>query len=90
MSDAGLVRNMRMIKSSAVVDTISQAATIAGRAFARINEVASEGTPLSKVFRDFQRLCLDEGADGFSYLAGASEQDGYADVILPAKDVPLK
>jgi hypothetical protein len=44
-----------MIKSSAVVDTISQAATIAGRAFARINEVASEGTPLSKVFRDFQR-----------------------------------
>ena len=67
MSDAGLVRNMRMIKSSAVVDTISQAATIAGRAFARINEVASEGTPLSKVFRDFQRLCLDEGADGFSY-----------------------
>ena len=34
-------------------------------------------------------MCLDEGADWVSYLAGASEQGGYSDVISPAKDAPL-
>ena len=89
-SDAGLVKNLRMIKSQAEVEKIRQAGAIAGRAFARINEVASLGVPLSKVFRDFQALCLDEGADWVSYLAGASEQGGYSDVISPAKDAPLE
>ena len=90
VSDAGLVKNLRMIKSPAEVEKIRQAGAIAGRAFARINEVASLGVPLSKVFRDFQALCLEEGADWVSYLAGASEQGGYSDVISPAKDAPLE
>ena len=34
-------------------------------------------------------MCLDEGADWVSYLAGVSEQGGYSDVISPAKDAPL-
>ena len=89
VSDCEIVKNLRLIKSDSEVKKISQAAAIAGRAFSRINEVAGSGVQLSKVFRDFQALCLDEGADWVSYLAGASEQGGYSDVISPAKDAPL-
>jgi Xaa-Pro aminopeptidase len=45
--------------------------------------------PLSKVFREFQALCLQEGADWVPYLAGAADQSGYGDVISPASDAPL-
>ena len=89
VSDCDIVKKLRLIKSESEVKKISQAAAIAGRAFSRINEVAGSGVQLSKVFRDFQALCLDEGADWVSYLAGASEQGGYSDVISPAKDAPL-
>jgi Xaa-Pro aminopeptidase len=41
------------------------------------------------VFRDFQRLCLEEGADWVPYLAGGAGPRGYADVISPATPVPL-
>ena len=89
VNDCEIVKKLRLIKSESEVKKISQAAAIAGRAFSRINEVAGSGVLLSKVFRDFQALCLDEGADWVSYLAGASEQGGYSDVISPAKDAPL-
>ncbi|MEO0362278.1 MAG: M24 family metallopeptidase [Pseudomonadota bacterium] len=52
-------------------------------------EIACEGAPLSEVFRRFQRLCLEEGADFVPYLAGAAGLDGYADVISAADDRPL-
>jgi Xaa-Pro aminopeptidase len=41
------------------------------------------------VFRRFQMLCLEEGADWVPYLAGAAGQGGYFDVISPATDAPL-
>jgi Xaa-Pro aminopeptidase len=59
------------------------------RAFARVPEIAGPGVPLAEVFRRFQALCLDEGADWVPYLAGAADQGGYADVISPASDAPL-
>jgi len=89
VSDGGLVRDLRMIKSDAEIAMIETAAGIANRAFDRVPEMARVGVPLSEVFRRFQMLCLDEGADYVPYLAGAAGPDGYADVISPADDRPL-
>ena len=80
-SDGGLVRRLRMVKSNAEVAKIQTACDIAGRAFERVQ--------LSDVYRRFQMLCLEEGADWVAYLAGGAEQGGYADVISPARDTPL-
>ena len=88
-SDFGIMRDLRMVKSEAEIDKIRTACSIADRAFARVPEIASAGVPLDQVFRRFQMLCLEEGADWVPYLAGASDQGGYTDVISPATETPL-
>lgn len=91
VTDAGgIVRALRMVKSEAEIDKIRAACAVADRAFARVPEIARAGQPLEEVFRRFQCLCLEEGADWVPYLAGAAEQGGYADVISPAKPDPLR
>ncbi|MEH6647060.1 M24 family metallopeptidase [Sulfitobacter sp.] len=87
--DAGIMARLRSVKSPAEIAKIANSCDIAARAFARVPQIADVGVPLSKVFRDFQRLCLEEGADWVPYLACASAQGGYRDVISPASDVPL-
>ncbi len=87
--DAGIVRALRQIKSKAEVDKIAAACAVADAAFARVPEIAAPGMPLSQVFRHFQMLCLEEGADWVSYLAGGAGPDGYSDIIAPATDTPL-
>lgn len=87
--DRGILRQLRMVKSEAEIAKIETACRIAGRAYARVPEIAGEGVPLDEVFRRFQILCLEEGADWVPYLAGGAEQGGYADVISPATGVPL-
>lgn len=89
VGDARITQRLRLVKSEAEIDKIAAAATIAGRAFDRVPEIAGQGTPLARVFRDFQRLCLEEGADWVPYLAGAACAGGYADVISPATEAPL-
>lgn len=87
--DHGILRQLRMVKSPAEIAKIETACDIAGRAFARVPEIASSGVPLDEVFRGFQILCLEEGADWVPYLAGGAERGGYSDVISPARPVPL-
>ncbi|WP_296765820.1 Xaa-Pro peptidase family protein [Sediminimonas sp.] len=82
--DAGIVAGLRAIKSEAEIARIRDACAVAGRAFARVPEIAAPGVPLERVFRDFQRLLLEEGADWVPYLAGGAGPQGYADVISPA------
>ncbi|MCP4819959.1 MAG: aminopeptidase P family protein [Shimia sp.] len=89
VGDAGILRALRMVKSEAEVSKIEAACAIAGRAFERVPEIAREGIPLEEVYRRFQMLCLEEGADWVSYLAGGAEQGGYGDVISPASEAPL-
>ena len=89
VADDGLMRSLRMVKSGAEIDKIRAACAIADRAFARVPDIAQAGVGLDKVFRQFQMLCLEEGADWVPYLAGAAEAGGYADVISPASEVPL-
>ena len=88
--DSGILRTLRMVKSKAEVARIRTACQIAARAFARVPEIATAGTPLDQVFRRFQMLCLEEGADWVPYLAGGAEQGGYTDVISPATQTPLR
>ena len=88
-ADAGILRSLRLVKSDAEIEKIKTACHIATRAFERVPEIARVGQPLEAVFRDFQRLCLEEGADWVPYLAGAAAQGGYGDVISPANERPL-
>ena len=90
ISDGGITRDLRLVKSEAEIAKIRTAAQIADRTFNRVSEIACEGAPLSKIFRDFQSLCLNEGADWVPYLAGAADRGGYNDVISPATDTPLQ
>ena len=88
-TDHDIIHRLRLIKSDAEINKIKMACAIAGRAFDRVPEIAAEGVPLSDVFRKFQMLCLDEGADWVPYLAGGKGPLGYDDVISPATDTPL-
>ena len=88
-SDASITRHLRLVKSDAEVAKIATAAQIADRAFDRVSEIAAVGVPLSHVFRQFQMLCIEEGADWIPYLAGAAAKGGYGDVISPASERPL-
>ena len=88
-TDHNILRRLRLIKSDAEINKIKTACAIAGRAFDRVPEIAAEGVPLSDVFRKFQMLCLDEGADWVPYVAGGKGPMGYDDVISPATDEPL-
>ena len=81
VGDGGIIRSLRMVKSDAEIAKIETACAIAGRAFARVPEIASVGVNLDQVFRDFQSLCLQEGADWVPYLSGGAEKGGYGDVI---------
>lgn len=87
--DAGVMRRLRMVKSAAEIAKIRESCAIANRAFARVPEIARQGVPLAQVFRDFQRLCLEEGADWVPYVAGGAAPGGYPDVISPATERPL-
>lgn len=89
-SDRGILRRLRMVKSVAEISKIESACDIAGRAFARVPEIASEGVALEQVFRRFQMLCLEEGADWVPYLAGGADRDGLRDVISPATPNPIQ
>ncbi len=89
-NDAGIVRALRMIKSPGEIDKIRAACAVAERAFARVPDIAAPGVPLDQIFRQFQMLCLEDGADWVSYLAGAAGPGGYGDVISPATASPMQ
>ncbi|MCB1460861.1 MAG: aminopeptidase P family protein [Nitratireductor sp.] len=87
--DRGIMRELRMVKSVAEIEKIRAACSVADRAFARVGEIAAPGKQLDEVFRRFQILCLEEGADWVPYLAGGAGPQGYDDVISPATQAPL-
>lgn len=86
VEDEGIVRSLRLIKSDAEVEKISHACSIASSAFDRVPTIVRADQNLGEVFRHFQMLCLDAGADWVPYLAGGSGPFGQFDVISPAAD----
>ena len=89
-SDFDIVKKLRMTKSNEEIKKIENACRIAEEAFRRVPEIAFENVNLDEVFRKFQVLCLEAGADWVPYLAGGADTEGYDDVISPAKVAPLK
>ena len=89
-SDFDIIKKLRMTKSNEEIDKIKVACGIAAEAFSRVPEIAFENVNLDEVFRKFQVLCLESGADWVPYLAGGADTEGYDDVISPAKVAPLK
>ncbi|WP_120501109.1 Xaa-Pro peptidase family protein [Roseovarius sp. EL26] len=87
--DAGIVADLRAVKSEAEIAKIEVACGIAARSFARMGEIAREGISVEQVFRDFQRLLLEEGADWVPYISGAAAPGGYDDVISLASPNPM-
>lgn len=87
--DDGIVAGLRAMKSEAEIAKIAHICAVAGRAFDRMGEVAGAGVPMEEVFRGFQGLLLDEGADWVPYVAGGAGPLGYSDVISPADESPL-
>ena len=69
-SDFDIVKKLRMTKSNEEIDKIKNACGIAADAFSRVPEIAFENVNLDEVFRKFQALCLESGADWVPYLAG--------------------
>ncbi|WP_299152081.1 Xaa-Pro peptidase family protein [uncultured Tateyamaria sp.] len=88
--DVQIAKQMRMVKSTAEIAKIEAACAIGDAAFVRVPEIAQAGAPLAQIFRAFQMLCLEEGADWVSYLAGGAGPGGYGDIIAPATDAPLR
>jgi Xaa-Pro aminopeptidase len=84
------IQRVREVKSEAEIAKTRTICGVADRTFARVPEFAAEGRPLDQVFRDFQKVLLDEGADWVSYTAGGAGKGGYGDVISPAGPEPLR
>ena len=84
------VQRVREIKSEAEIEKMRATCIIAGNTFDRVPEFAGAGQTLDAAFRAFQMVCLAEGADWVSYVAGAAGPDGYGDVISPADTRPMQ
>ena len=89
VSDGNIVRAARSVKSAAEIDKIRHACAVTGRAFDRLDEVLNVGTTMAQLFRGFQQLCLDEGADFVTYVAGGTGTWGYNNVIGPADEATV-
>lgn len=86
----GLVRGLRMIKSTAEIAKLEYICAIGSRCFAAIPNMAYEGLPFEDLFRAFRREALAQGADDVPYLVGGADQGGYHDVISPPSRRPLQ
>ncbi len=86
----GLVRSLRMVKSTAEIEAIRAICTAASDAFDRAPALFREGQPLDEVFRAFRIALLEAGAEDVPYLVGGAGQGGYGDVISPPDTTPLK
>ena len=85
-----VVARVRMVKSRAEVARIRHICQLAGDTFDALPAFAVVDRPLSSVFRDFRVDLLRRGADDVPYLVGGAGPGGYADVISPPTDDPLR
>jgi Xaa-Pro aminopeptidase len=84
-----IVQRVREVKSEAEVAKIRAACAIGDAAYARVPDIVAESCALDAIFRRFQSVLLEEGADWVSYVAGGAGPGGYGDVISPAAPVAV-
>ncbi|MCE8545657.1 aminopeptidase P family protein [Ruegeria pomeroyi] len=86
----GLVQGLRMVKTPAEIEKLAHICAIGSATFEAVPQFVSEGMPLDAVFREFRRAAIGLGADDAPYVVGAADQGGYADVISPPSQRPLR
>lgn len=86
----GLVQGLRMVKTPAEIEKLAHICAIGSATFEAVPKFVSEGMPLDAVFREFRRAAIGLGADDAPYVVGAADQGGYADVISPPTQQPLR
>ncbi|MCE8509035.1 aminopeptidase P family protein [Ruegeria pomeroyi] len=86
----GLVQGLRMVKTPAEIEKLAHICAIGSATFGAVPDFVSEGMPLDAVFREFRRAAIGLGADDAPYVVGAADQGGYADVISPPSQRPLR
>ena len=84
-----LIQSVRMVKSAAEIEKISEICTIASRSFDQASDLFYEGKALKDCFSSFKIDLLKQGADDVPYLVGGAGQGGYGDVISPPSMKPL-
>ncbi|AKI02371.1 Xaa-Pro aminopeptidase [Hoeflea sp. IMCC20628] len=83
-SDAtGVIKNLRMIKSSAELEKIAHACTIVSDVFEAFPGMLAAGMSEVEIFRSFKITCLERGIDDVDYLVGGTGPGGYSDIISP-------
>ena len=85
-----LIRDLRMVKSSAEIAIIEQICQIASTTFERAAALFRVGQPLAEAFRAFRIALLEAGADDVPYLVGGAGRGGYRDIISPPGPLPLE
>jgi len=85
-----LMQRLRMVKSEAEIQTVADICAIASASFARAGDLFRVGQTVADAFRAFKIDLLQGGADDVPYLVGGCGQGGYADVISPPSDTPIR
>lgn len=87
---SALIRDLRLIKSEAEIEKTAYICHVVSDAFDNLETALKCGMTESEIFRLFQRLCLEEGADSVPYLVGGAGAGGYGDIISPPSDRPVQ
>ena len=85
-----LVRRLRMVKSPAEVEKLTAICAIGSAGFARAGDLFHPGQSMRAAFSAFRKALIEESADDVPYLVGGMGPDGYADVISPPSEDPLR
>ncbi len=85
-----LIQGLREVKSDAEIAIIAEICATASRSFENAAQLFHEGQRLKDAFRAFKMDLLREGAEDVPYLVGGAGQGGYADVLSPPGDTPLR
>jgi len=79
----GVIKNLRMIKSSAELEKIAHACAIVSDVFEIFPSMLAAGMSEVQIFRRFKITCLERGIDDVDYLVGGAGPGGYSDIISP-------
>ncbi len=78
-----IMRKLRMVKSPAEIEKLFYIAQTVSGVFESLFDFVEVGMKDSDIFRAFKIECLKAGVDDVAYLVGASDKDGYDDIISP-------
>lgn len=90
VSDGGIVRRLRLVKSEAEIGKIAFACSAASDAFEDAPALFAVGMSEAEIFRAFKKRLLDAGVDDVSYLVGGAGPGGPEDIISPPSDRPTE